>query len=105
MTPSSCRPAPDPNEAGVCLDLIRTLGATTPLFGVCLGMQAMGQAYGGEVVRAPAPMHGKISQISHAAAGCSRASWHHCGDALSLADRAAETCPAVLAPAAETDDG
>ncbi len=52
-----------PNEAGVCLDLIAKAGPTIPLLGVCLGHQALGQVYGGKVIRAPQPMHGKLSAI------------------------------------------
>ena len=54
-----------PNEAGVSLDVIRRLGARTPILGVCLGHQAIGQAYGGDVVRAKSIMHGKTSRIRH----------------------------------------
>ena len=54
-----------PTEAGICLDVIKTLGNRIPIFGVCLGMQAIGQAFGGDVVRAPQPFHGKISEIQH----------------------------------------
>lgn len=61
LSPGPCTP----NEAGICLDVITQLGGEIPLFGVCLGMQAMGQAYGGEVVRAPHPMHGKLSEVRH----------------------------------------
>jgi anthranilate synthase component 2 len=59
LSPGPCTP----NEAGICLDLIRRAGPTTPILGVCLGHQAIGQAYGGKVVRAPHPMHGKLSTI------------------------------------------
>ena len=56
----------DPNHAGICLDMIKTCAQKSlPLFGVCLGMQAMGQAFGGDVIRAPEPLHGKISEIHH----------------------------------------
>jgi anthranilate synthase component 2 len=56
----------DPDHAGICLDMIKTCAEKSiPLFGVCLGMQAMGQAFGGNVIRAPEPRHGKISKISH----------------------------------------
>lgn len=56
----------DPDHAGICLELIRkTADTDIPLFGVCLGLQSMAQAFGGKVVRAPKPMHGKISQIAH----------------------------------------
>src|SRR5687767_1890957 len=54
-----------PEQAGITLDVIRTLGPTIPLLGVCLGHQAIGMAFGGSVVRAKAPMHGKTSTISH----------------------------------------
>ena len=61
LSPGPCTP----KEAGICLDLIAAAGRTIPLFGVCLGHQAIGAAYGGEVIRAPAPMHGKMSEILH----------------------------------------
>ncbi len=54
-----------PDEAGVSLDVLRQLGATTPILGVCLGHQGIGQAYGGDVVRAGRIMHGKTSPIRH----------------------------------------
>jgi anthranilate synthase component II len=54
-----------PESAGVSLDVIRRLGATTPILGVCLGHQAIGVAYGGTVCRAGAPMHGKTSTVEH----------------------------------------
>jgi anthranilate synthase component 2 len=65
LSPGPCTP----NEAGICLELIEKAGPSIPLLGVCLGHQAVGQAYGGRVVRAPIPMHGKLSQISHTAKG------------------------------------
>lgn len=56
----------DPDHAGVCCPLIAACAdKKIPLFGVCLGMQAMGQVFGGQVVRAPTPLHGKISAIHH----------------------------------------
>ncbi len=56
----------DPDHAGICLALIHAAAEKTiPLFGVCLGQQAMGQAFGGKVIRAPEPLHGKISNIHH----------------------------------------
>jgi anthranilate synthase/aminodeoxychorismate synthase-like glutamine amidotransferase len=54
-----------PDDAGVTLDVIRELSATIPLFGVCLGHQSIGQAFGGRVIRAPRLMHGKTSPIEH----------------------------------------
>jgi anthranilate synthase component 2 len=54
-----------PNEAGICLALLEAAPADLPIFGVCLGHQAIGQAFGGEVIRAKALMHGKTSQIHH----------------------------------------
>jgi anthranilate synthase component 2 len=68
LSPGPCTP----DQAGICLDLVRAASVTTPILGVCLGHQAIGQAFGGEVVRAPLPMHGKISRISHNARGLFR---------------------------------
>ncbi len=54
-----------PDEAGICLELIRRLSGRVPILGVCLGHQAIGQAFGGKVIRAPQVMHGKTSNIAH----------------------------------------
>lgn len=65
LSPGPCTP----NEAGICLDLIKAAGPTIPLLGVCLGHQSIGQSYGGKVIRAPQPMHGKLSTITHTGQG------------------------------------
>jgi anthranilate synthase component 2 len=68
LSPGPCTP----NEAGICLDLVRAAAPRTPLLGVCLGHQAIGQVFGGHVVRAPLPMHGKLSTVTHNARGLFR---------------------------------
>lgn len=61
ISPGPCTP----NEAGISIALIRDFGGRIPILGVCLGHQAIGAAYGGSIVRAPAVMHGKLSHIHH----------------------------------------
>ncbi|WP_338331356.1 aminodeoxychorismate/anthranilate synthase component II [Acetobacter sp. LMG 32666] len=61
LSPGPC----SPNEAGICCDLIAAASGKIPVFGVCLGHQSIGQVFGAQVVRAPTPMHGKISPVFH----------------------------------------
>jgi anthranilate synthase component II len=61
LSPGPCTP----NEAGICLEVIEQAAGQMPILGVCLGHQAIGQVYGGKVVRAPEPMHGKLSRVHH----------------------------------------
>jgi anthranilate synthase/aminodeoxychorismate synthase-like glutamine amidotransferase len=65
ISPGPC----SPKEAGISTDVVRRVGPRIPLLGVCLGHQCIGAAYGGEIVRAGAPMHGKISRIHHSETG------------------------------------
>ena len=65
ISPGPCTP----NEAGVCVPLVRRLGPSIPILGVCLGHQCIGQAFGGQIVRARRPMHGMASRIAHDGAG------------------------------------
>ena len=68
LSPGPCTP----DTAGICLDLIKRAAGKVPIFGVCLGHQAIGQVYGGDVVRAPKPMHGKLSTVHHTGKGVFR---------------------------------
>jgi len=68
ISPGPCTP----NEAGICVELIRELGDSIPILGVCLGHQAIGQAYGGRIVHASQVMHGKVSAIQHKGQGVFR---------------------------------
>lgn len=65
ISPGPC----DPDQAGICLELVEKAAGNIPLMGVCLGHQSIGQAFGGRIVRAPACMHGKVSTISHTGTG------------------------------------
>src|SRR3954447_11175513 len=101
LSPGPCTP----NDAGICLELIAKASATIPTLGVCLGHQAIGQVFGGKVVRAPVPVHGKMSLIKHQGAGVFRgingpfqATRYH----SLVVERA--TMPAEIATVAETDD-
>jgi anthranilate synthase component 2 len=102
LSPGPCTP----NEAGVCVDLVLAASETTPMLGVCLGHQAIGQAFGGDIVRAPAPMHGKTSRISHHARGLFRGlngPFHATRYHSLIIDRS--SAPAELEISAESDDG
>jgi len=101
LSPGPCTP----DDAGICLELIAKASPTIPIFGVCLGHQAIGQVFGGKVVRAPVPVHGKLSLIKHQGAGVFRgingpfqATRYH----SLVVDRA--SMPDELATIAETDD-
>ncbi len=65
LSPGPCTP----NEAGICLELVRQAPDDLPIFGVCLGHQVIGQVFGGDIVRAPLPMHGKLSRVTHDGTG------------------------------------
>ncbi len=102
LSPGPCTP----NEAGICLDVIRQAQGSVPILGVCLGHQAIGQAYGGQVVRAPEPLHGKLSRIHHTGKSVFRglnndflATRYH---SLTIAP---ESLPEVLEVTAKADDG
>jgi anthranilate synthase component 2 len=102
LSPGPCTP----NEAGICLALVTAAAGSIPILGVCLGHQAIGQAFGGEVVRAPVQVHGKLSEIKHRAEGifCGingafKATRYH----SLVVERT--TLPGDLVVTAETDDG
>ena len=95
-----------PESAGVSLEVITTLGGTTPILGVCLGHQAIGLAYGGIVRRAPVPMHGKVSRVVHDGRGvfAGIASPFEAGRYHSLVV-GEDGLPAELEVSARTEDG
>jgi anthranilate synthase component 2 len=102
LSPGPCTP----NEAGICLELIEKGQDQVPILGVCLGHQAIGQAFGGKVVRAPNLMHGKLSEVRHKAQGifanvpnAFAATRYH----SLIVER--ESLPQSLEITAETDDG
>lgn len=102
LSPGPCTP----NEAGICLELIQLANGRYPILGVCLGHQAVAQAYGARIVRAPEPMHGKLSRIHHTGKGVFRglnndflATRYH---SLTIAP---ESMPTSLEVTATSDDG
>ncbi len=101
LSPGPCTP----NEAGICLDLLRQAPADLPILGVCLGHQAIGQAFGGEVVGARAIMHGKVSPVRHHGGGVFRGlpSPFHATRYHSLPIKG-DSFPDVLNIDAETED-
>ena len=102
LSPGPC----DPSKAGICLDLIKAAAGKIPVLGVCLGHQAIGQVFGGRIIRASKPMHGKISYVQHNNKSVFQdlpnnfaATRYH----SLIIER--ETLPSELEITAETDDG
>ena len=102
ISPGPC----DPDKAGICLDLVAEAAGKVPVLGVCLGHQTIGQVFGGDVVRAPTMMHGKVSRIQHTDSGVFagleqdfQATRYH---SLMVAR---ESIPDVLEITAESSDG
>ncbi len=102
ISPGPCTPA----EAGISTDVIRRFGPTTPILGVCLGHQCIGAAYGGRIVRAGRPMHGKVSAVTHDGTGifAGLPSPFHATRYHSLVI-ASDQVPAALRVTARSDDG
>ncbi|MBI4273518.1 MAG: aminodeoxychorismate/anthranilate synthase component II [Rhizobiales bacterium] len=101
LSPGPCTP----NEAGICLELVAKAAPTIPILGVCLGHQAIGQVFGGKVVRAPVLMHGKLSEIRHRGEGVFRginAPFHATRYHSLVVDRS--SIPDMLKITAESDD-
>ena len=94
-----------PEDAGVSVDVIRHFGPTTPLLGVCLGHQGIGVAFGGEVVRAPHLMHGKVSTVQHDGRGVFRGVSQPFAAGRYHSLVVADPLPADLEAAARTEDG
>jgi anthranilate synthase component 2 len=102
LSPGPC----DPDRAGICLDLIKAAAGKIPVLGVCLGHQAIGQAFGGKVVRANKPMHGKMSHVNHHNKSVFQDIPNHFAATRYhslVVDRA--TLPTELEITAETEDG
>ena len=95
-----------PDDSGICLELVKQASGSIPIFGVCLGHQTIGQVFGGKVIRADKPMHGKVSKVKHTGGGVFKnlpspfdATRYH----SLIVERA--SLPDVLEITAETDDG
>ena len=102
LSPGPCTPA----EAGICIDLVKQAGATIPILGVCLGHQAIGEAYGGKIIRAPELMHGKTSNITTNGKGVFQGlpkSFEVTRYHSLIIDE--KTCPKTLKITARSDDG
>ena len=102
LSPGPC----DPDKAGICVDLVRRAKDSIPILGVCLGHQSIGQAFGGRIIRATQPMHGKPSQIKHNGKGI----FHNLENPFGairyhslIVDRS--SLPGEVEITAETDDG
>ncbi|HSI39229.1 MAG TPA: aminodeoxychorismate/anthranilate synthase component II [Xanthobacteraceae bacterium] len=102
LSPGPCTP----DEAGICCELIARAAMSVPIFGVCLGHQAIGQVFGGDVIRAPVPVHGKLTEVRHRGEsvfrginGPFKATRYH----SLVVDR--DTLPDALSVTAETDGG